>query len=125
MRSSDWVRVLLIVVLILALAAPAQAYPSGAAVYTGIVVVCVGIAVIVTVLVLHHPGKQSVITGCITSGANGLSLTDEKDHRAYALSGDTIGVKPGDRAALKGRRNGKTAVFTVRSVARDFGPCTP
>jgi hypothetical protein len=61
------------------------------------------------------------------SGATGLSLTDEKDKRVYALSGDPVGVKPGDRMTLEGKRkqSGATLVFEAHSVTKDFGACLP
>jgi hypothetical protein len=123
-------RAVLIVVLSVALAAPARAESLGteeAQVITGIVVVSVAVGVLVTFLILHQRNKKSVITGCVTSGANGMSLTDEKDKRIYALSGDPVGVKPGDRMTLEGKRkrSGQTFVFEAHSVTKDFGACQP
>jgi hypothetical protein len=50
-----------------------------------------------------------------------MSVTDDKDKRVYALSGDPVGVKPGDRMTLEGRRRGN--IFEARSVMKDLGIC--
>jgi hypothetical protein len=123
-------RALLIVVLCAALVAPARAESletAGHQVVAGIVVVSVGIGVLVTVLIVHYKHKTNTITGCIASGANGLSLTDEKDQRRYAVSGDPVGIKAGDRMTLEGKRkqSDKTLVFEARTVTKDFGACRP
>jgi len=91
----------------------------------GIVVASVAIGVLVTVLILHYKSRKRVITGCVHSEVNGLSLTDEKDKRSYAVSGNTAGVKPGDRMTLEGkpRHTGKTLVFESRRVISDLGAC--
>jgi hypothetical protein len=123
-------RAVLIAVLSVAIAAPARAESLGTAeaqVITGIVVVSVAVGVLVTFLILHHKNKKSVITGCVMSGANNMSVTDEKDKRTYALAGDPVGVKPGDRMTLEGKRkqSDKTLVFEAHSVTKDFGACQP
>jgi hypothetical protein len=129
MTPNLW-RVSLIVVLSVALAAPARAESWGAVeaqFITGIVVVSAGIAVLVTVVIVHHKHKRSAITGCVTTGANGMSLTDEKDKRIYALTGDPPGMKPGDRMTLEGKRkqSGSALVFQAQAVTKDFGVCQP
>jgi hypothetical protein len=123
-------RAVLIVVLSMALTAPARAESLATAekqVITGIVVVSIGVGVLITYLIVHYKHKKSTITGCVVSGANGLSLTDEKDKRAYTVSGDPVGVKPGERMSLEGKRkeSGKMLVFEAHSVTKDFGACQP
>jgi hypothetical protein len=119
-----------IAVLSLALIAPARAesiQTAGRQIEVGIVVVSVAVGVLVTFLIVHYTHKKTAITGCVTSGAKGLSVTDEKDKRIYALSGDPVGVKPGDRMTLEGKRkqSAKTLVFEAHSVTKDFGACQP
>jgi hypothetical protein len=43
------------------------------------------------------------------------------------VSGDPVGVKPGERMTLEGKRkqSGKTLVFEAHSVTKDFGACQP
>jgi len=123
-------RVALIVVLSVALVAPARAESFdtlGKQIVAGIVVVSVAVGVLITYLIVHHTHKKSTITGCVASGANGLSLTDEKDKRLYALSGDPAIVKTGERMTLEGKRkqSGKTLVFETHGVTKDFGACQP
>ncbi len=129
MKIDPW-RAVLIVVLSVALAVPTRAesvQTAGEQVITGVVVVSAAIGVLVTVLILHYKHKTSVITGCVTSAANGMTLTDEKDKRMYILSGDPVGLKPGDRVTLEGKRkhSGQKPVFEARSVTKDFGACQP
>lgn len=95
------------------------------AILIGIVVVAVAVVVVVAVLVTHH--KSQRITGCVNSGANGMSVTDEKDKRNYALSGSTTGTKPGNRMTLEGKRQrgGQMLVFEAHKVSQDFGACHP
>ena len=134
-QRSIW-RGVLIAVLSVALATPTWAdkprlglhgglQAVGEEVAIGIVVAAVAVVVVVAVLVTHH--KPQRITGCVNSGANGMSVTDEKDKRSYALSGSTAGVKPGDRMTLEGRREhgGKTLAFEAHKVIGDFGACQP
>src|ERR1700689_3989215 len=98
-------RIVLIAALSVALATPARAeslQTAGDQIVIGIVVVSAAVGVLVTYLVLHQRHKPSVLTGCVASGPAGLSVTDEKDKRIYALAGDPVGVKAGDRMTFEG-----------------------
>jgi hypothetical protein len=126
-------RGVLIVVLSVVLATPAEAQ-SGKIVNTGqIVAAIVGVAaalVVVTVVIIHESSKKRTITGCVNSEENGMSVTDEKDKRIYALSGNTAGIKPGDRITLQGKKvrpkgSDKTLVWEAKRVTKDFGACQP
>jgi uncharacterized membrane protein len=129
-HSVVW-RGVLIIILCLVLITPARAdgfQKLGDEIVIGIVVVSAAIAVLVVVLIVHHNGKKATITGCVNSAANGMSMTDEKDKHTYALSGDLIGVKAGDRMTLEGKRrkeNGTTFVFEAHRVTHDLGGCQP
>jgi len=123
-------RAVLVAVVCVALAAPARAesiQTAGRQVEVGIVVLSVAIGVLVVVLIVHHRHKNSSITGCVVAGTNGLNVTDEKDKRTYAVSGDPVGIKPGERTTLEGKRErtGKTSTFDARTVIKDFGACSP
>jgi hypothetical protein len=96
-----------------------------------IVGVVVGVAVVVavvTVAIVHY-SKKRAITGCVVSGDSGMTLTDEKNKQIYTLSGDTAGIKPGDRMKLQGKKvkpkGPKTRVWETKDVAKDFGTCQP
>ena len=57
-------------------------------------------------------------------------MTDEKDKRIYTLSGNTAGLKLGDRMTLQGKKMkqkgaGKTLVWETKTVRKDFGACQP
>jgi hypothetical protein len=59
-----------------------------------------------------------------------MTVTDEKDKQIYALSGNTAGIKPGDRMELQGKKvkskgADKTIVWEAKAVAKDFGVCQP
>jgi len=134
-QKSLW-RGIPIAVLSVALAAPAWAdqprlaasggrlQKLGDEIEIGIVVVAVAVVVVVVVMVKHRPQR---ITGCVNPGANGMSVTDEKDKRSYALSGNTAGVKAGYRLTLVGKRRhaGQSLEFEATKVGRDFGACHP
>ena len=123
-------RVALVAILCFMLATPARAgnyQTAGEEILIGIVVVTAAVAVLVTLLILHHRDHGSEITGCVSSGTNGMTLTDEIDKRTYTLSGDTSAVKTGDRVTLEGKRKtkGDTFIFQAQKVNRDFGACHP
>ena len=123
----------LIAALTLALCIPAEGQNSGKIVSNGtiagvIVGVVAGVAVIAIVAV--HYSKKRTITGCVNPGANGMTVTDEKDKQLYALSGDTTNIKPGDRVRLQGKKAkskgpDKMLVWETRKVTNDFGVCQP
>ena len=133
-QSCLW-RGLLIVVLSVVLAQPAGAQSGGGKIVsTGtIVAAIVGVAaavVVVAVVVIHQVSKKRTITGCVNSKENGMSLRNEKDKRIYALSGNTAGIKPGDRMTLQGKKakpkgTDETLVWEAKRVAQDFGTCQP
>jgi hypothetical protein len=59
-----------------------------------------------------------------------MTVTDEKDRLVYTLSGNTSGIKPGDRMKLRDKRAkakgaDKTLVWEATEVAKDFGVCQP
>jgi hypothetical protein len=123
----------LIVALCVVLAVPAQAQGLSnndvRNIKIGIVAAAVALVVII-VVVVHESRKRRTITGCVTSGANGMSVTDEKDKRTYALSGNTADIKTGDRVTLHGKKvNPKDAsaplAWEVNKEVKDFGACQP
>src|SRR5580704_17586171 len=123
MRCNLW-NVVLTAVLSVALARPAKAETldtAGKQIYAGIAVVGAAAAVGIVLIVLHEKHKTRAITGCVTSGASGMSLTADKDRRIYALSGDTVDIKPGNRMTLRGTlRSGKMPVFETQSITKDM-----
>ena len=122
----------LIVALCMALAIPTRAdklSDDARNIVIGIVAVSVALVVIV-VVVVHESRKKRTVTGCVISGANGMSVTDEKDKRIYALSGNTADIKPGDRFTLHGKKvNPKGANaplgWQVNKETKDLGACQP
>lgn len=137
--TSKYLSTLLILALGLALAKPAQAqqkcFPCGpigisAGPIIAAIVVTVAAVVIVTVVVIHESTKKRTITGCVNSGANGMTLTNQRDKQIYALSGDTTGIKAGDRMKLQGKKvkakgADKALVWKATKATKDFGVCQP
>ena len=132
-HTCPW-RGVVIVALCVVLAIPARAQTgtgkivNSGAIIAGIVAV-VAALVVVIVVVVHESSKKRTITGCVNSGENGVSVTDEKDKRLYALSGDTTGLKPGDRVTLQGKKVKPKGANTplaweVDKETKDFGACS-
>jgi hypothetical protein len=134
--TSKYLAGVLIIALSLVLCMPAEAQTSsgtiggvGTGTIVGVIVgVVVGVAVIAIVAV--HYSKKRTITGCVNSAENGMTVTDEKDKQIYALSGETTGIKPGDRMRLQGKKikpkdPGKTLVWETKKMNKDFGVCQP
>jgi hypothetical protein len=124
-------RALLVVLLCAALATPAPARDLQAQADNIVVGVVVAVAAVVAVtIVAIYYSKKRTITGCVTPGANGMTVTDEKDRQIYALSGNIEGVTPAARMRLRGRKikskgPNKTLVWETGSVEKDFGACRP
>jgi hypothetical protein len=129
--TSKYVPVVLVIALTVALAAPARADKldtNGREIVVGIVAATAAVAVLITVLALHYSKKRAV-TGCVESAGTGMTLTDD-NHHVYLLSGNTLGIKPGDRMKLHGRPikskgPDKTVVWEAAEVTKDFGVCHP
>jgi hypothetical protein len=87
-------------------------------------------AVVIVTVVLIHRSKNRTITGCVSSGENGIRVKDDKDKRSYALTGNTVGIKPGDRMTLQGKKikpkdADNTLVWETKKMNKDFGVCQP
>ncbi len=132
LQKNLW-RGIMILALSVAVAAPAKANSLDTAarnIVIGIVAVTAAVAVVVTVVILHESRKDRTIQGCISSGASGMSITDEKGGQVYPLSGNTQGITPAERMSLKGKKaklkgaNG-TLVWVVTNVNQDLGVCRP
>jgi hypothetical protein len=127
--TSKYVPTLLVIALTLALATPARADKldtDGREIVIGIVAATAAVAVLITVLALHYLKKRAV-TGCVDSAGAGMTLTDD-NHHVYLLSGNTLGIQPGDRMKLRGqliksKGPDKTLVWEAREVTKDFGVC--
>jgi uncharacterized membrane protein YbjE (DUF340 family) len=135
MTSKYVLRVVLTLALCVALStsAEAQTEQKGNLDFTGYkvaIAVAVAAVVVVAVVLIHRSSKKQAIAGCVNSGENGMSMTDEKDKRIYVLSGNVAGIKPGDRIALQGKKvkpkgNDKIVVWEVSRVTKDSGVCQP
>lgn len=122
----------LIVALSVTLSTSAEAQSGGGKIVSngtiiGVVVAVVAAVTVVAVVVIRKSSPRT-ITGCVTSGDYGMSVTDEKNKRSYTLSGNTAGIKPGDRMTLqvkkvKQKDSGKTLVWETKKISKDFGVC--
>ena len=84
--------------------------------------------VVVTVILVRYSLNNRSITGCVVSGEDGLTMTNEKDKKVYVLAGNTSAVKAGDRVTLQGKKLNPTSTtkltWNTRTV-RDLGACHP
>jgi hypothetical protein len=94
-----------------------------------VAIVAVTAAVVVVTVLVIKQAKGRTITGCVNSGESGMLLTNEKDKHVYVLSGDTAGVKPGERMTLTGKKtksnSGATLVWDTKRISKDSGACRP
>jgi hypothetical protein len=91
-----------------------------AVIATTAVVVGVGIYFIVR----HAHGTS--IKGCVAESPTGLQIVSDGDQLAYALTGETGGIKAGERVKLGGTKTKGDAnyrKFTVKKVDREYGAC--
>jgi hypothetical protein len=122
---------IVIVALTLGLAVPAKAVNAeGVLIIVAATTAAAAIAAVVIVARVQHRRKKIVITGCVLSREEGMTLTDEEDRKIYVLSGDTTDIKSGDRMRLLGKKvkakgPGKTLVWQAKDVIKDFGVCQP
>jgi hypothetical protein len=81
-------------------------------------------------VVVYLLTRKQTITGCVSSSASALTITDEKDKRVYTMTGNTVGVTPGNRLKLQGKKikpqaPDKSLVWESQKVSKDFGVCRP
>jgi hypothetical protein len=133
MKSPALLRTSTALILCMLLALPALPQTGGhIGPSTGEVVgIIVGVAAAITVvgiLIYHESHKHPSITGCVASGADGLTLQNEKDKKVYTLSGDSAALRVGERFTLTGKKNkdssGKPS-FQVEKLTKDYGLCSP
>jgi hypothetical protein len=118
--------VLLVCLALLFPARPARADGYGTSIALAVVAL-VGITVVVTLVIVHSAHHSQNVTGCALAGADGLTLQSEGDQQTYLLTGDTVGIKAGDRVKLKGKKKAKDATgsrhFVVDQFKKDYGTC--
>jgi hypothetical protein len=137
--NSKFLSGILVIALSVAISMPAEAQrpaigPAppgkpiiGTGTIVGVIAAAAAFVVVSTILVIHYSKKRSV-TGCVAAGANGMIVTKEGSNRTYLLAGNTVGIKPGDRMKLHGRKarsSGpeKALVWDTEKVTRDYGVC--
>jgi hypothetical protein len=101
--------------------APSGGYGSGKAIGIGVGAAAGGAAVLF--LALHHHGA---ITGCVRPGSDGLRIVDEKKNKSYALSSDSIALKPGEIVQVTGKKTaeqGGALSFQAKKVVKSLGSC--
>jgi hypothetical protein len=105
-----------------------QIGPSTGTIVGAVVGVAAAVAV-VAIVVIHETSKKRTITGCVKPAQNGMIVNDEKDKLVYILSGDTAGVKPGERMALQGKKikpnAGNPLGWEITKIRTDYGVCQP
>src|SRR5256885_17054391 len=132
--TSQYLSGVLIVTLSFALCMPAEAQSSSGKIVSdgtiaGGIVGAVAAVAVVAIVAIHY-SKKRMITGCVKSAGNGLTVIDEKDRQTYALSGDTTAIKLGDRVRLQGKKvksmlSGAPLGWEIKTVVKDLGVCQP
>ncbi len=112
------------------LVTPARAAdPEKVIIAIGATAVAAAIA-LVAISSFHHRRKSIVITGCVVRAENGMAIHDDDNKKLYSLSGETIGVTPGNRMSLLGKetkpnRHDQPMDWEITRVVKDFGLCQP
>jgi hypothetical protein len=132
--TSRYLSGVLVIALSCVLCMPAKADSGtiggvGTGTIVGVVVGVVAVVAVVAIVVIHKTSGKGTITGCVKPAQNGMSVNDEKDQRVYTLSGDTAGVKPGERMTLQGKKikpnAGNPPGWEITKVRTDYGVCQP
>jgi hypothetical protein len=91
--------------------------------------VAVGAVIAVAIIVPVEIGRSHhIVTGCVMTSANGPEL-QTSDGKTYALEGDAVSIKVGDKVKIHGSKIKKTkdstgpGIFRVEKLNRDYGPC--
>ena len=90
---------------------------------TGIILGIAAVAAVLGYVVYRSTHRHDSIAGCLVSGSNGLTLTDEKGKRSVPLIGSTTDLKPGEHVALQGKKHQND--FEVQKLTKNLGQCTP
>jgi hypothetical protein len=101
--------------------APKSGYGSGKAIGIGVGAAAAGAGTLF--LVMHNRGA---VTGCVRQTDDGLRLVDEKKNKSYTLEAGSMGLKPGDRVQLKGKKSsgdGGAQMFEPTKVVKNLGTC--
>jgi hypothetical protein len=113
------------------LAIPARAVnPEKIVIAIGATTAAAAIVAFITISSFHHRHKSIVITGCVVPAESGMAMNNNDDKKLYLLSGDTTGVKPGERMSLLGKesksnRQAQARSWQITKVVKDFGVCQP
>ena len=132
MKITCLLRTLVVLILCLVLVVPATSQsgignigPSNGEI-VGILVGAGAAIAVVAIVIYRKKHKRPTIVGCVSPGADGLSLINKKDNQVYTLTGDTASLKANEQVALKGKKlkdsNGKPT-FQVEKLTKDYGAC--
>lgn len=101
-----------------------QAPKGGYSSSTGIAIGAAAAAGVgITYLALRNHGT---IVGCVEPASDGLKLMNEKDQKTYALVATNIGLAPGNRVSLRGKKSKSESgapSFQVSKLVKDYGSC--
>jgi hypothetical protein len=84
-----------------------------------------GAGAAIAIIVVHEHNVHT-LKGCVSSDAGGLRMENAGDKRTHALTGDTAGIKSGERVKLSGKKmkgDKDHPQFEVSELAKDCGAC--
>jgi hypothetical protein len=91
----------------------------------GAIVGVVAAGAAIAIIVVHEHNVHT-LKGCVSSDAAGLRMENAGDKRSYALTGDTAGIKSGERVKLSGKKmkgDKDHPQFAVTKLSKDYGAC--
>lgn len=93
----------------------------------GAIVGAIAVVAVITVVVVYAVKHKPSITGCAVASPAGMTLQDQGNSQKFLLTGNTAGIKPGDRVKLQGKKlkggDASTRTFTVLNLKHDYGAC--
>jgi hypothetical protein len=84
-----------------------------------------GAGATIAIIVVHEHNVHT-LKGCVSSDTSGLRMENAGDKRSYTLTGDTAGIKAGERVKLSGKKmkgDKDHPQFAVSKLAKDYGAC--
>lgn len=76
----------------------------------GALIGAIAAVIVITVGIVYVVKHKPSVTGCAVESPSGLTLQNEADHQNLRLTGNTAGIKPGDRVKVNGSARSRSQV---------------